>query len=112
MQKLCHDRFYDSPPPPQNQRLPWTSVSKLRGKRKDAMKKNMPSHTVLCLYILEDDQTMTSGGGRGRRISGDTAGSWFQNRRFSLKKSWGGYRSKTLGVHDHRHKRYVCARAV
>ena len=35
-------------------------------------------------------------GGIGHRSSGDTAGSWFQNRRFRSRRVGGGYRRTTL----------------
>ena len=34
-------------------------------------------------------------GGKGHRVSGDTAESWFQNRRFRSRKVGGGYRRTT-----------------
>ena len=34
--------------------------------------------------------TSGGGGGKGRRVSGVTAGSWFQNRRFRERKVGGG----------------------
>ena len=35
-------------------------------------------------------------GGKGHRISGDTAGRWFQQPAISCKKSSGGYRRTTI----------------
>ena len=42
---------------------------------------------------------MTSGG-KGRRSSGDTAGSWFQKPAIYSKKCWGGYRRTTDFIYD------------
>ena len=35
-------------------------------------------------------------GGKGHRVSGDTAGSWFKKPATSLENSWWGYRRTTL----------------
>ena len=45
-------------------------------------------------YLQKDCRTVTSGRGKGHRISGDSAGSWFRNRRFRYRNVGGGYRSK------------------
>ena len=47
-------------------------------------------HTLSCL------QKTIRRDGKGQRISGDTAGSWFQNRRLRYRNVGGGYRSKTV----------------
>ena len=50
---------------------------------------------VYTFLLAKANRMMTSGGGKGQRISGVTAGSWFLKQAISFKKCWGGYRSKT-----------------
>ena len=64
-------------PPRQNQQFSSRNVYWLLDTRKDAMKK-------LSLYVFRLQRTTERSrrGGKGHHISGDTAGSWFRNRRF------------------------------
>ena len=55
-------------------------------------KKNISTRFLVC---KERPIERSRRGGQDHRIYGDTAGSWFQKPAISLKKSLGGYRSKT-----------------
>ena len=88
------DWFYDSSPP--NQRSSYTKVSWLFDTAKDTMN-NLSSHIVL---FANDYRTRRRRGGKGHRISGDTAGIWFQNRRFRSRKLGGWQQNDSFTGHD------------
>ena len=71
-------------PPKKTQLLSSTNVSWLLDMRKDAMKKN--HHIFSCLQRTIEQRRRD---GKGHRMSGDKAGSWFQNRRFRQRNFWG-----------------------
>ena len=71
------DWFYDSPL--QNQRFSLLNVSWLLHTKMDAMKTKSLIYFLVGKGPSNDDVWV---GCKGYRISGDTAGSWFQNRRF------------------------------
>ena len=63
---------------PKKQRLSLTNVLWLLDTRTDGMKIKSSYFLLVCKGLSNDDV----GGSKGRRIPGDTAGSWFRNRRF------------------------------
>ena len=76
---LALDWFYDSPPPKND-----TAVflkqpcSWLLNSRKDALRNAFHAFPPLQQKVIGRWRR----GGKGHRISGDTVGSWFQERRF------------------------------
>ena len=88
-QKKKSSQFYDSPP--ENQRFSLTNVSSsgLLDARKDTIEKKVSIYFLVCEGLSIDDVG----------VSRDTV---FQEIRpaISLKKSWGGYRSKTQKWYD------------
>ena len=73
-------------PPPQNQRFSITNVFLFWAARheEECYKNNVFKHFLVCKGLSNRRR-----GGNEHRISGDTPGSWFQNRRFRLRKSGG-----------------------
>ena len=60
--------------------------------RKDTIKNKVSTHFLVCKGLSIDD---VGEGVEGHRISGDTTGrALVLKPAISLKKSWGGYRSK------------------
>ena len=71
------DRFYDTPPPKTaiffNERF-------MAARREEGYwEKNILNVFLVCKGLSDDDVGAAS---KGHSISGDTAGSWFRNRRF------------------------------
>ena len=77
--------------PPKKQRFSLTNVSWLLDTKKGAIIQETSLHIFCLQSIIENGRRA----GKGHRISGDTAGSWFLKPAISLKKCWGGYRRMT-----------------
>ena len=74
-----HSRCDSTIAPPRNRRDSLTNVSWLLDTKKDAVKKSIVKYFVVCKDLSNDDVGV---GGKGHRIPGNPAGSWFQNWRF------------------------------